>query len=139
MNDWRPFIYGGIASVAAESGRWCFIQMLIRLNFFLNNLLWIFWIFYSYFVGFKRKWLCFSMTFVLSQNLLEFIDAFKNDVFYLQEHFPLIQQKLVFRFKDRPSMSVLKKLSIGAWSMLWNAFMQKKECEHYIQGKQQLL
>lgn len=21
MNDWRPFIYGGIASVAAESGR----------------------------------------------------------------------------------------------------------------------
>lgn len=30
MNDWRPFIYGGIASVAAESGK-----IRIHISFFL--------------------------------------------------------------------------------------------------------
>lgn len=76
MNDWRPFIYGGIASVAAESGRWCFIQMLIRLNFFLNNLIWIFWIFYSYFVtsNCKKNKIWFEFCWIQKKMALFFYD-----------------------------------------------------------------
>lgn len=54
-----------------------------------------------------------------------------------QEHFLLIQQKLVSKCKDKPSMPVLRRLSIGAWSMLWNVYMRRKESGHYIQGKGQ--
>lgn len=57
--------------------------------------------------------------------------------FFPQEHFLLIQQKLVSKCKDKPSMPVLRRLSIGAWSMLWNVYMQRKESGHYIQGKGQ--
>jgi hypothetical protein len=32
MNDWRPFIYGGLASIAAESGK----SFILMLEFLLN-------------------------------------------------------------------------------------------------------
>lgn len=28
-NDWKPFIYGGLASIVAELGMWCYITVIL--------------------------------------------------------------------------------------------------------------